>query len=369
MSLEQLSKTVDFVQATTPSNANDGETYLDTSQSPPQLKVFDSSANAFVRPRSIQNLDAPVSEAGASAEVKRLDLRFVREMSRLFFDRSLAALNFSEGTFEIFADTNNISTSPTVLVKTGTNGQALIGTDFDIATASFAGTTLNAQDGFPTGVTFSADGTTMIEVGSGSDQFYEYSLNTAFDIATASFTGTTLNTQDGGPRGVTFSADGTTMIEIGAGSGQFYEYSLNTAFDIATASFTGTTLNTQDSFPRGVTFSADGTTMIEIGNDSDQFYEYDGALSGTTGTGTVSKSVTLGFTPTTAVVEDTTENGLNASYDITDGNGNTVSVSQSEVGTTVDCSALTDGSLTVTANLDNPTTAANALRDFAVYFD
>jgi hypothetical protein len=37
----------------------------------------------------------------------------------------------------------------------------------------------------------------MIEVGRSSDQFYEYSLNTAFDIATASFTGTTLNTQDG----------------------------------------------------------------------------------------------------------------------------------------------------------------------------
>ena len=66
MTLQQLSKTVDFVQATTPSNANDGETYLDTSQSPPQLKVFDSSANAFVRPRSIQNLDAPVSNAGAT---------------------------------------------------------------------------------------------------------------------------------------------------------------------------------------------------------------------------------------------------------------------------------------------------------------
>jgi len=66
MTLQQLSKTVDFVQATTPSNANDGETYLDTSQSPPQLKVFDGSANAFVRPRSIQNLDAPVSGAGAT---------------------------------------------------------------------------------------------------------------------------------------------------------------------------------------------------------------------------------------------------------------------------------------------------------------
>lgn len=66
MSLEQLSKTVDFVQDATPSDANDGETYLDTSQSPPQLKVFDAGVGAFVRPRSIQNLDAPVSGAGAT---------------------------------------------------------------------------------------------------------------------------------------------------------------------------------------------------------------------------------------------------------------------------------------------------------------
>jgi len=68
MSLEQLSKTVDFVQDATPSasDANDGETYLDTSQSPPQLKVFDAGAGAFVRPRSVQNLDAPVSGAGAT---------------------------------------------------------------------------------------------------------------------------------------------------------------------------------------------------------------------------------------------------------------------------------------------------------------
>jgi len=500
MSLEQLSKTVDFVQDATPSasDVNDGETYLDTSQSPPQLKVFDSSANAFVRPRSVQNLDAPVSGAGAtqtdietgvdnsntgatvlsnldapvsgagaSEEVKRLDLRFVREMSRLFFDRSLAELNFTEGTFEIFADSNNITTSLNTSLQTGTNGKAFVNTAFDIATATFTGTTLNTQDADATGVTFSDDGTTMIEIGTGSDQFYEYSLGTAFDIATATFTGTTLNAQDSDPTGVafsndgttmieigdgsrqfyeyslgtafdissasftgttlnvqgtdpsgvtfsndgttmiqsgssrffefslntafdissasftnitlnsqastttgvTFSNDGTTMIEIGLGSDQFYEYSLGTAFDISSASFTGTTLDVQDNFPQGVFFSDDGTTMIEIGFGSAKIYEYDVALNEGTGTGTLSKSVTLAFTPTTAVVEDTRENGLNASYDITDGNGNSVTVSQSEIGTTVDCSALTDGSLTVTATLDNPNTAANRLRDFAVYFD
>jgi hypothetical protein len=269
MTLTPISNSVEFVQDSVPTTAVDGDSWLDTSLSPPRLKVFDDAVGAFVEPRSIQNLDAPVSEAGASAEVKRLDLRFVREMSRLFFDRSLSELNFSDGLFEIFADTAGVSLSSDVVVAAGTNGLA----------------------------------------------------------------------------------------------------SVASAFDIGSASATGTTLNTQDATPTGMAFSDDGTTMIEIGSGSELFYEYDGAFSATTGTGTVSRSVSLGFTPSTVVVEDSRENGLTASYDIADGNGNTVTISQSEIGSTVDCSALTDGTLTVTANLDNPNTAPNALRDFAAYFD
>jgi len=120
MSLEQRSKTVDFVQDTTPSasDVNDGETYLDTSQSPPQLKVFDEGAGAFVRPRSIQNLDAPVSAAGA-------DLRF-----RGRFQLSLASFVLP----------------------------------FDVS----------GQVTSPQGVAFNGDGTAMFVIGNSSNSVFQY---------------------------------------------------------------------------------------------------------------------------------------------------------------------------------------------------
>jgi hypothetical protein len=53
MSLEQLNRSVDFVSDTAPAaaDANDGETFLDTSLSPPRVKVFNDSAGAFVTPQ------------------------------------------------------------------------------------------------------------------------------------------------------------------------------------------------------------------------------------------------------------------------------------------------------------------------------
>jgi hypothetical protein len=54
MALEQLNRSVDFVSDTPPTaaDANDGDTFLDTSLSPPRIKVFDGSAGAFVRPQA-----------------------------------------------------------------------------------------------------------------------------------------------------------------------------------------------------------------------------------------------------------------------------------------------------------------------------
>jgi hypothetical protein len=54
MTLEKLSGGVDFVQDTAPpaSDAVDGDVFLDTSDTPPRLEVFDASAGAFVRPQT-----------------------------------------------------------------------------------------------------------------------------------------------------------------------------------------------------------------------------------------------------------------------------------------------------------------------------
>jgi hypothetical protein len=64
MALEQLNRSIDFVSDSPPSNANDGELFLDTSLAPPEIKVFDASIGSFVRPQTAQNLDQKVSNAG-----------------------------------------------------------------------------------------------------------------------------------------------------------------------------------------------------------------------------------------------------------------------------------------------------------------
>jgi hypothetical protein len=53
MTLEKLGAGIDFVSDTTPaaSDAIDGDVYLDTSLSPPQVKVFDATAGSFVAAR------------------------------------------------------------------------------------------------------------------------------------------------------------------------------------------------------------------------------------------------------------------------------------------------------------------------------
>jgi len=224
MSLQQLSKTVDFVQDVTPSasDVNDGETYLDTSLSPPRLKVFDSSAGAFVEPRSIQNLDAPVSAAGA-------DLRFI-------------------GGFRL------------------PNASFLQPFDVSVQTIS------------PTAIAFNADGESVFVVGSGSGSVFQYSLTTAFDVGTASFSGTSFNVsgQDTDPRGIAFSADGTSMFISGRSSDSVFQYSLTTGFDIGTASFSGNSFDVsgQDNAPSDVTFNADGTSMFISGRSSDSVFQY-----------------------------------------------------------------------------------------------
>jgi DNA-binding cell septation regulator SpoVG len=52
MTLEQLGAGVDFVSDTTPSNAKDGDVLVDTSFSPPEVRVFDGSVGSFVTPQS-----------------------------------------------------------------------------------------------------------------------------------------------------------------------------------------------------------------------------------------------------------------------------------------------------------------------------
>jgi len=253
MSLEQLSKTVDFVQDATPSasDANDGETYLDTSQSPPQLKVFDSSANAFVRPRSVQNLDAPVSGAGATQT-----------------DIETAVDNSTTG-----ATVSNNLDAP--VSAAGADLQFIGG--FNLSLASFLQSFSFTDPSNPVGVAFSTDGTSMFILGA-SELIFEASLSGAVDLSTASITGTTFDVgqQADRPTDITLSADGTSMFVIGDKSDSVHQYSLSTAFDLGTVSFSGNSFDTsgQTTSPGGVVFSPDGTSMFVAASDSASMFQY-----------------------------------------------------------------------------------------------
>jgi hypothetical protein len=465
MTLESLGGGFDDIQDSAPSNPSIGDTWLDTSQDPPISKVYADLGSGGQWTTDL--LDGPVSEAGSSQEVKTHDLRFIREMARLFFDRSLSELNFSSGDYEVFVDTNDITlTYPAPVIQTGANGSAMLagkwdisalsatgttldvrpsyypagfewkpdGTQlwiigdsqtkiyewnvssaWDISTASHTGTTINTQDSSPSGGEWKPDGTQFWEIGRGSNQFYEYNVSSAWDISTASHTGTTLIAQDSDPTGFEWKPDGTQLWEIGWS--KIYEYNVSTPWDISTASDTGTTINTQDNQSTGFAWKPDATQLWEVGRDSNKIYEYnvssawDISTASHTGTtintqasepseidwksdatqlwvseeddykihewkregapgSTLSTDISLSFTQTSVVVEDTTTGGLSVSYDIADGNGNTVTVTDGEIGTVVDTSVLTDGSLTVTVTLDSPNVSADdQLYDFALYFD
>ena len=142
-----------------------------------------------------------------------------------------------------------------------------LATAWDISDVTYISAfNVSSEDGSPHGVTFSPDGLKMFIVGAGSDSVYQYTLSTAWDISTAvhhsiSFS---VNSEDTFPSGVTFSSDGLKMFIMGNSTDSVYQYSLATAWDISDVTYNSVSLDitSQDTFPHGVTFSSDGTKDV-----------------------------------------------------------------------------------------------------------
>ena len=154
----------------------------------------------------------------------------------------------------------------------------LIGTCLYIPIDVYSDSSLDVSfhDNFPTGVTFSNDGTKMFIVGIGNDNVHEYALSTPFSVSTATLINSfNVGLQDTSPQDVTFSNDGTKMFIVGVVSDQVHEYALSTPFSIATSTLTiSVSVNTQDPQPTDVTFSNDGSKMFIVGSINDHIYEY-----------------------------------------------------------------------------------------------
>ena len=119
--------------------------------------------------------------------------------------------------------------------------QYTVSTPWDISTASFASKIkdVSAEDTDPLGVVFKPDGLIMYIVGVQNNTVYQYTLGAAWDVSTASFASKSkdVSPQEGTPSGVSFSSDGTKMYISGADD-IIYQYTVVTPWDVSTASFT-----------------------------------------------------------------------------------------------------------------------------------
>ena len=156
--------------------------------------------------------------------------------------------------------------------------QYSLSTAWDISTASFDSVdfSLSSQDTFPTGLTFSADGTELYAVGNTNGNTYQYSLSSAFDMTSASYTRTyTSSSQDNDPQGVQFNSSGTRMFIAGKQNHAICEYELSTAWDISTASYTDSfSVSSQTTSLSDVAFDDTGKKMFVIANSPDEIFQY-----------------------------------------------------------------------------------------------
>ena len=159
-----------------------------------------------------------------------------------------------------------------------------LSTAFDVTTASFtlgSSFSVNDEETSPTGLAFSPDGTKMFVTGETSASVNEYTLSVPFNVTSASFTtgdSFPVNAQNGFPSGLVLSPDGTKMFVIDESSDNVYEYDLTVPFNVTSASFTtgdSFPVSGQDVFPSGLVLSPDGTKMFVIGTHNDNVNEYD----------------------------------------------------------------------------------------------
>jgi hypothetical protein len=151
---------------------------------------------------------------------------------------------------------------------------------WQISAGVFDTSTSIAQNNTPNAIALSTDGTKMYMVGSysGTDRVYQYTLSTAWDLSTTTYDSVwfSVSAQDGTPTDVKFSDDGTKMYILGRNNDTIYQYTLSTAWDLSTASYASIALGITgyDNDPEGIAFSSDGTKLYMVGRQNDKVYEW-----------------------------------------------------------------------------------------------
>ena len=157
--------------------------------------------------------------------------------------------------------------------------QYTLTTAWDLSTASYASLSFSvaSQEGNAQGLAFSADGTKMFVVGPTNDTVFQYGLSTAWNVSTASYSSLSfsVNAQEGTPTDVDISPDGTKMYIVGNQTNSILQYDLSTAFDVSTASYTAQfSISSQDSNSQSMAFNSTGTKMFMVGSNANTVFQY-----------------------------------------------------------------------------------------------
>jgi len=145
---------------------------------------------------------------------------------------SYASKSFSVSSQEGEPHGIAFNTSGTKLYIVGVNNDTVyqysLSSAFDVSTASYDSVSfsIGSQEAIPLGLTFGDSGNKMYVIGTNGDDINEYSLSSAFDISSASFsTSFSVSGEESDPRQMVFSADGTKMFVVGSGSDEVNQYS------------------------------------------------------------------------------------------------------------------------------------------------
>jgi hypothetical protein len=272
MTLDQLGAGIDFVADTPPANAADGDTLLDTSLSPPQVKVFDASVGSFIRPQTAQNLDQKVSQAGADLKLVGTFALVNEEFSGASFDVSTQTIAGNGLAFSATGDRMFVFGRSSNFVF-----QYVLSSSFDLTTATFDNSfDASGQVASGRSVTFSPTGDQMFVTGNTTDSVFQYNLSSSFDVTTAVFdTSFDVSSQSDFPSDVSFSATGGRMFIADPDASSVLQFNLSSGFDVTTAVFdTSFDVSAQSNGPVSATFSQNGDRMLVIGEQAQSVFQY-----------------------------------------------------------------------------------------------
>jgi len=195
--------------------------------------------------------------------------------------------------------------------------QGNLATPFDISTTTvgtFGG--VGIQEGNPTGISFSEDGTLMFIYGD-TDKVRSYSLFTPWDVATLSATGDELDVSAHIPTvtgDMFFKPDGTALWVCGqnaSASGVVVRYNLSSPWDITTGVYAGETyITAETTTPYGLWFGDSGFSMWIADDDGNLALKYTLAIQYDITTATFDSSLDPGFSNPSGICLSQNSNNL-----------------------------------------------------------